>query len=188
MQLSRYGKMLTASKEKSAGETMTFRIDKDILDILRQESELKQLSLNTLANQIFRQHTKWGITAVEAGFMPVRRKLLVKLMGKLPDAYIVAVAKFIAETETRKAILLLGKEYNISSVLDFLEYWLRTSGFIFRREISGKAIVFMIQHNMSRKWSLYLAQLIRFTLKDLAVKKTESEIAHDSLVFRIYNK
>ncbi|MFY9795140.1 MAG: hypothetical protein WA323_14300 [Candidatus Nitrosopolaris sp.] len=40
-------------KKKSESESITFRIPANVLNELRQESEKKQVSLNTLTNQIF---------------------------------------------------------------------------------------------------------------------------------------
>ena len=45
--------------EKRLIESITLRIDKSILDELRNEAEQKMESLNTLSNQILKSHVVW---------------------------------------------------------------------------------------------------------------------------------
>ena len=47
------------SKRKRQTESLTLRIDKEILDKLRKESEQKTVSVNTLTNQIIKSYIKW---------------------------------------------------------------------------------------------------------------------------------
>jgi hypothetical protein len=49
----------SVSRAKRQTETLTLRIDKELLDELRKESDEKLLSLNTLANQIIKLYIKW---------------------------------------------------------------------------------------------------------------------------------
>lgn len=47
------------SRAKRPTESLTLRIGKELLDELRKESDEKDLSLNTLANQIIKLYIKW---------------------------------------------------------------------------------------------------------------------------------
>ena len=40
---------------------MTFRIDESIMNKLRNESEQREVSLNTLVNQILKRFVEWGV-------------------------------------------------------------------------------------------------------------------------------
>ena len=46
-------------KIKKKTESITFRLDNEILVSLRQEARRKDVSVNTLVSQIARQHTNW---------------------------------------------------------------------------------------------------------------------------------
>ncbi|MDW0280530.1 MAG: hypothetical protein QN715_09840, partial [Nitrososphaeraceae archaeon] len=46
------------SKRKRQTESLTLRIDKDLLDKLRKESEQKMVSINTLTNLIIKSYIK----------------------------------------------------------------------------------------------------------------------------------
>src|SRR5215210_8523928 len=53
-------------------ESITFRLESEILVSLRQEARRKDVSVNTLVSQIARQHTNWHSLAAQAGFISVR--------------------------------------------------------------------------------------------------------------------
>ena len=44
-------------KAKQKTESITFRLESQVLDYLRQEGKRKDFSINTLVSQIARQHT-----------------------------------------------------------------------------------------------------------------------------------
>ena len=48
--------MIDSKKNRGATEGVTFRIPSTVLRQLKDESEIKRISLNTLANQIFKEH------------------------------------------------------------------------------------------------------------------------------------
>lgn len=51
--------------------TMTFRIDESILNVLKEESERKDISLNTLVNHVLKQYVDWDMYAAKAGMIPI---------------------------------------------------------------------------------------------------------------------
>ena len=56
-------------------ESVTFRIDSKALKNLRREADQKEISTNTLINQIIKDHLNWHSNAAKAGFVAVRRPL-----------------------------------------------------------------------------------------------------------------
>ena len=58
--------MVDSKKNRVATEGVTFRIPTTILNPLKDESEIKRISLNTLANQIFKEHLEWHSQAFHA--------------------------------------------------------------------------------------------------------------------------
>ncbi len=70
-------------KKKSESESITFRIPAKVLNELRQESEKKQVSLNTLTNQIFTDHVVWHTYAKQTGFFYVSKPLMSRLVNEL---------------------------------------------------------------------------------------------------------
>ena len=173
-----------------SNESVTFRLDKQVLAKLKEEAKQKQVSVNTLINQITKQHTDWHSAAAEAGFIPVRRHLLVKLLQKFDDTkeeeQIRSLAADMARDANKDFISLLRREYGIQSTLDIIETWIRVSGYSYRREIvNNSGHRFFIQHDMGRKWSLYLSELYRGMIQEFGVSNIGFDISENTLTFDV---
>lgn len=105
-------------------KTASFRIDNNLLDFLQQEAAL-QVSLNTLANQIFREYIEWYANAPKAGYVTVRRSLIEQMLNNSTEEQILEYAKMTAK-ESRDINLILTSEYTLSSALKVMEHKLDT--------------------------------------------------------------
>lgn len=94
-------------------ESITLRLDSIILNKLQREAEQKDTSINALVSHVVRRHIDWHSNAAKAGFVTVRRGLLIDLINRLPDKEISSIAEYIAKKETKDFVLLLRNEYNI---------------------------------------------------------------------------
>ena len=150
------------TNKQRQSESITFRLDSTILNKLHYEAEQKEISVNTLVSHIIRRHIDWHSNAAKAGFVTVRRALLSNLINRLPEKEISSIAEYIAKNETKDFVLLLRNEYNIESALDVIETWIKISGYPYRHEVNYTLYSYVIQHDMRRNWSLYMAELYRF--------------------------
>ena len=164
-------------------ESITFRLDSNILNKLHHEAEQKDISVNTLVSHIIRRHIDWHSNAAKAGFVTVRRGLLSNLINRLPNEEISSVAEYIAKNDTKDFVLLLRNEYNIKSALDVIETWIKISGYPYRHEPNYTRHSYVIQHDMGRNWSIYLAELYRFLFEEFGLKRVEFDINHNTLAF-----
>jgi hypothetical protein len=153
-------------------ESISFRLPRDILYKLRQEAKRKEVSVNILMTQIAKQHTDWYVNASRIGFVSVRKSLIMKLLDEIGDDEKI---KEIAREVTKGSsdfLLLLKKQYNIpiESALDFIESWIKESGYPYLHDTSGvdqNIHHFVIQHDMGLKWSLYLSEICRDLFEEL---------------------
>jgi hypothetical protein len=151
---------------------------------MQNEANSKQVSLNTLANQIFREYVEWYASVPKAGYVTIRRSLLVEMLNEMTEEKILEYAKVTAK-DSRDINLLLAGEYTLTSVLKVIEHKIRISGYKYRRELKGDTQTFIIQHDLGRKWSLYLGALFKAEFEEVGNRDTEFEISENSLVFRI---
>ncbi len=164
-------------------ESVTIRIDSIIFSKLLGEAEQNEISFNTLISQILRQHTDWHSHAAKAGFISVRKGLLVNLVDRLSEHEITSIAEDIAKRETKDFVLLLRNKYNIESGLDVIETWIRISGHPYRHEVNYTRHSYIIQHDMGRNWSLYMAEQYRFLFEEFDLKKVDFDINDNTLDF-----
>ena len=164
-------------------ESITFRLDSTILGKLHYEAEQKEITVNTLVSHIIRRHIDWHSNAAKAGFVIVRRGLLSNLINRLPEKEISSIAEYIAKNETKDFVLLIRNEYDIESALDVIETWIKISGYPYRHEVDYTRHLYVIQHDMGKNWSVYLAELYRFLFEEFGLKKVEFDLNHNTLDF-----
>lgn len=150
-------------------ETITLRLEKKILTKLRRESEQNQTSLNTLANQIFRQHIDWHSKASKAGYVPLLKPVIIKLLDHLSEEDVIRVAEEVSKDMFKDVMLLMRDENDLVSTLNHIETWIRMSGFPYKVEVDEDKEVYsyVIQHDMGKKFSLLLATRARVILERL---------------------
>jgi hypothetical protein len=170
-------------QQQHQSESITFRLDSTILNKLHHEAEQKDISVNTLVSHIIRRHIDWHSNAAKAGFVTVRRGLLSNLINRLPEKEISSIAEYIAKHETKDFVLLLRNEYNIESALDVIETWIKISGHPYRHEVNYTRHSYVIQHDMGRNWSLYMAEQYRFLFEEFGLKRVEFDINDNTLDF-----
>jgi predicted transcriptional regulator len=81
------------ANKQHQSESITFRLDSNILNKLHHEAEQKDISMNTLVSHIMRRHIDWHSNAVKAGFVTVRRGLLSNLINRLQKKRYVPLQK-----------------------------------------------------------------------------------------------
>ncbi len=64
---------------------MSFRLDEDIVEALRQEAEEEDISRNVLANHVFRRYVEWERDAQKTGSIPITKGLLMVLINEIDD-------------------------------------------------------------------------------------------------------
>ena len=176
------------SEKKPSSGSVTLRFNNEILNQLRNESNQKRISLNTLASQIFQSHVEYDTYASKAGMISFPKSLLIRLMEGLGEQEVEELSKYIAKNEIKDMTLLLTKEYSLSSFLDTIESWLRVSGFPYRRDQSSRdnrVQIFVIQHDMGKRWSLYFERLFKYVFEDMKVTDYSFDITDNSVAFKI---
>ncbi|HEY7570587.1 MAG TPA: hypothetical protein VH796_04380 [Nitrososphaeraceae archaeon] len=172
--------------QKTSG--VTFRLDENLLSRLRRESTQKQVSLNTLASQVFQSHADYEIYASKAGMVSFPKTLLMRIMDKLNDDEVGRLSEYIAENEIKDFVLLMNQEYSVRAFLRTIDSWLRATGFVYRHEVSSEnpnIHVFVINHSMGKRWSLYFEKLFKYCLNDLGHTSVGFDVTDSSIVFKV---
>ena len=165
-------------------DTATFRIDKDILENLRNSAEDEKITLNALVNQILSQFIEWHSPAKKAGMVPLPKVLLMKIMDKLTSEEIVQISEYMVTNEIKDIILILKKEHTVSSFMSAVESWAKSSNFPFiHEEQGGGAHKYVVSHEMGKNWSLYFGIIFTRIFEELGVSHVNFEITDKTLVF-----
>lgn len=167
--------------EKKIGTS--FKIDPTVLSKLNEEARKAEISLNSLVNQICKQHVDWHSTAAQAGVGTILKPMLKLLLDQLDDAQIRNLAKKIAKEEWKDFIMLLTHEYSIRSALKLIETWLKVVKYPYSYEQNGDEHRFYIHHDMGKKYSIYLSSLYENGFEEFKTVKSEFKISENSISF-----
>jgi hypothetical protein len=173
------------NKRKRQTESLTLRIDKEVLDDLRKESEQKTVSLNTLTNQIIKSYIKWYSPAQRAGIMFVPKCLLIPIIDDLAEYQIERLAEQFRKSGYEETLLMMSKEYSLPVILDLFDSWLNVSNMQFDRESSEGSLTYIINHGVGRKWSLFLEKVFWYIVKDLGITGARFDVTDGTVTIKI---
>jgi hypothetical protein len=156
-------------KRKKTTEGVTFRIPSNILSELRQESDKKQVSLNILVNQIFKDHLDWHRYASQGRSIDYPRSVMSRIFDKLTQEELSEIAVDIAKKNFVDLALLRG-EVTLSFYLDTIQNWLRISAIPYKHEVNDNVHNFIIEHRMGKNFSFFLKEYNSNILDSLEIK------------------
>ena len=107
--------------------TMTFRIDESIMNKLRNESEQREVSLNTLVNQILKRFVEWGVFENKVGIIPMPKPIVVELFENMSEDEIIDMAKRVGKNVVKDIALFMKHEINVDSFLEWFETRMKVS-------------------------------------------------------------
>ena len=170
--------------KKQATEGITFRIPSSSINQLREESKKKQTSLNTLVNQILKDHLDWHTYAAQARMFHVPRSTFGRLVDNLTEDELSKFAVTIAKKDFVDIGLLLRGEFTLPSFLKILENWSRMSSIPYKHETNNDVHNFILQHNIGRNFSFLIKELYRYILEDMFERKSDFTITDNTVMFR----
>jgi hypothetical protein len=171
-------------EQKQTTEGIAFRIPSNSLHELREESKKKQVSLNTLVNQILKQHLDWHAYADQTKMHHLPRVSMSRIIDRLTDDQLSEIAIEMARKDFVDLGLLFRGEFTISSFLNIAETWSRISAFPYKHEINNDVHNFIIEHDMGRKYSFLIKEICRFILEERFETKSEFMITDNTVVFK----
>jgi hypothetical protein len=182
--------------ESSSGESVrprksrsiTFRLDTNVIEELQREADEGEFSLNILVNHVLRRYVEWDRYEKKLRMIPVPMTLLSKLIDDIMkfamDERIMdlnfhrdKIIKNAAETAftvIKDSVLFMKKKYNLWTVLEVLQEYMKVSGIMSDHTIEpGRRHVFIIQHELGENWSLFAKELLYKIFAELAEVRAE---------------
>lgn len=168
--------------------SITFRLDTNVIEELQREADEGEFSLNILVNHVLRRYVEWDRYEKKLHMIPVPTTLLSKLIDEIinlaADEAISElnfhrdkIIKNVAETAfsvIKDSVLFMKKKYNLWTVLDVLQEYMKVSGIMSDHRIEpGRRHVFIIQHELGENWSLFAKELLYMIFAQLAEVRAE---------------
>jgi hypothetical protein len=178
----------TSKRRKSATEGVTFRLPSDNLEQLCKEADTRQISVNTLVNQIINEHLDWHLYAAQAKLYYVPKPFISRVLERFTEQQLAGLAEASAKKDFVDIGLLLRGEFTISSFLSILENWSRISDIPYRTEESETTQKIIIEHNMGSKYSYLFKEIYRHLLENSFEIKTQFDTTDNTIVLTFDNE
>jgi hypothetical protein len=145
----------------------TFRLPVTLLGELKKESGSARVSLNTLVKQILDRYVLWERHSGKLGLIPLTRPFIAETVKSLSDERIRHIAYNGSKNALKELILLARGDLTLDSFTSVFNEWLKASCMAYRYEFDGEKHRYVIHHDLGKKWSLYLSDLLTAVCKDL---------------------
>lgn len=162
--------------------TITFRINKEYEKILRQESEKTGVSLNVLANQIFRDYTEWDRYMKSFGTIVMSRDAFKLIIDELDEKNVISLGVKIGERAPREFILFKWKDLNSNNVTSFMKMFFDHCGYgKYDHQTQDNKHIFSIRHDLGSRGSLFLKSYLEAVIQSTLGKQCVSTVSDNSL-------
>ncbi|HET7641976.1 MAG TPA: hypothetical protein VFK40_00580 [Nitrososphaeraceae archaeon] len=143
--------------------TRSFRIEKDISNILDEESERMGISVNALVNIILKHYSEFTRFLSKIDLVVVNREILIKLLDLTEDQNLFKLGLDLGETIPKDIILFWKKELDRQNVFEYLEKIVCRYGLLGTYdEINQKGDkIIVIRHRFGKKGSLFFHGYIK---------------------------
>lgn len=173
---------MNLSSKKSS--TITFRLDDEIIKRLRGESQKRQVSTNTLANQALRRFLEWDIYEPVSGFVMLNKPVFVEVFGKMTQDEIVSVAARIGKNEVRDIALFMKGKMDLISFLSWFEIRMINSS-VQVSHISNEGLhTYVMKHDIGKNWSVYHKTILELIFSEVFNRKIPVKADKNTISFQ----
>ena len=162
--------------------TRSFRIEKDVSNILDEESERMGISVNALVNIILKHYSEFSRFLSKIDLVVVNREILIKLLESTEDQNLFRLGLELGETIPKDIILFWKKELDRQNVFEYLEKIICRYGLLGTYDEinqNGEKII-VIRHRLGKKGSLffqgYIKSIFNLVSLDNNIEITDSSV------------
>jgi hypothetical protein len=160
-----------------------------MIEELRKDSELADVSLNSFVTRIFLNHIHWERYERKVGLLPMTNPFLKEVLNQMNEDQVISLAHKIEKDSFKNILNFVNENIELEDFLRFLRTWLTASWMQYNIEIkNGSYCHFEIQHDLGIKWSLYVKTLVSELCHDVLEITVDINIDENliSLIFKEY--
>jgi hypothetical protein len=173
------------SERRTKTESVSFRIERSVLDTLRQESEQKFESLNVLVNQIFRFYTDYHKPLLISGNTYFSKAFISKVFDILNDEQIGEIAEDYVRRVIREQMQMARCKNVFSDYIYGLRRWLDVSSFPYIVDRTDSSDFITIRFDMGERWSAFFGKVHEILFKDLKIENSKVEVTGNAVTLTV---
>ena len=173
--------------ESKKTSTMTFRIDGQVLKVLKAESERRQISLNTLVNQLLKRFIEWDMFEPKVGMIPMAKPIVIELFDNLSKEEITNMALNIGKNVVYDIALFMKNKMDLESFISWFETRMRSSSIEINHSVDNDIHTYTMKHELGEKWSLYHKVVLELMFNEIFEKRIDIDITNTTIRFKFQN-
>lgn len=155
-----------------------------MLSRLRDESNKRQVSTNTLANQALRRFLEWDIYEPVSGFVMINKPVFIEIFGKMTQDEVISIASRIGKNEVRDiALFMRGKMDLISFLLWFETRMINSSVQVSHTRDNGFH-TYVMKHDIGKNWSMYHKTILELLFQEAFNRKIPVKAEKNTISFQ----
>jgi len=168
--------------------TMTFRIDENIVTKLRDEADNREISLNTLVNQILKRFVEWGLFEPKLGLIPMAKPIVVELFENMSEDEIADMARRVGTNAVRDIALFMKHKMDLESFLNWFETRMKTSFVeVSHHKAEDGKHSYILKHDLGRNWSIFHKVILELIFNDVLGKRIDNiVVSPTTLSFSVF--
>jgi hypothetical protein len=168
---------------------MTFRLDGKTVERLKEESEYRQISLNTLVNQILRRFVEWDMYESKLGMISLAKPIIVEFFQKASNEEIIDMAKRTGKNAIKEIALFMKGRIDVKTFLSWFETRMKTSSIEIthhRLKDNDNKHSYIIKHDLGKNWSLYHKTLLESIFNDVLGKRIDNIVISPTMISFVF--
>ena len=145
--------------KKESTRSITYRLPEKLVIELETESTQKGISQNVHVRQILEKYVQWDRFSSKIGMIPVPKSILKSLGTELDEKDIAEIISLLFPV-IKDNVLFIKGTYDLKRCIETLEDYMRASGMNSDHRVEGDMHIFLIQHELGIKWSIFTEQLL----------------------------
>lgn len=180
--MKKYEKKIKPSKTSII---TTLRIDREVMQRLRNESKSRDLSLNMLINQIFKNYVNWHAFESKISMIPLSKSVVSDIFKSLKKDEVIDIALNVAKQEIYNITLFMKSKVNEDSFMEWFESRIKNSSMYISHIVENDTHIYSVKHDICLNWSLHNKIILEEIFKEFIRKDIEIEIYEKAFVIRL---
>ncbi|MFB5633103.1 MAG: hypothetical protein ACE5Q9_07240 [Nitrosopumilus sp.] len=169
------------NQKKESTRSISYRLPEKLVNELETEATMKSISQNVLVKQILEKYVQWDRFSDKIGMIPVPKAIVESLGNELDGKYIDEIITMIFPL-IKDSVMFIKGGYDLKRCIETLEDYMKASGMNSDHRVEGGKHIFLIQHELGTKWSVFTEQLLTQIFRSFMPEKELKFQTTDSTV------
>ena len=172
------------ARDKRKTSTFTLRIDEDITKLLQNESQLHDISLNTLINKILKRYVEWDSYEPKVGMIPMAKPVITTLFNMMSEEEILDLVSNFGKNVVQDIAYFMKMKSDPDSFLTWFETRMRRSFVEFNHLQENDRHIYILKHDLGYNWSLYHKKILERIFNEIFNKPVRITISEFMLTIQ----